>query len=366
MAEANGAGRADDWSQLPQNLLYEILTRVPFDSLHFCRLACSSWRRVTNEPSFISLHRHRTNTFTDFFAKSTKRNPHPSGFTSLDPCPSSSIPPPSLDFLPYRDARILSASHHGILFCQATERQQISTYYVLDPYTKQFRKAPKRPQAGTSLYVFDPATKQMAPRRSRVSSYYVCNPATRQFRVIPSPKTKFRTKAAAVVAGCSSGTALQFKIVRLSEYPRKDDSYTIWEVFSSRTGRWRRCREKIPNFSLSPSAGMEADNVLYWLVDDGKSVFAFDVEREEWSLIPLPEDEGKARTDDKLVVDCEGRLCLIRAARRGGDGDCEVELWAMVDETAGEWKSVRSERVVFGPGESVQFLTSIWEALWCV
>jgi len=336
MEKGGGGQGVVDWSLLPQDISYEILTRVPFETLHSCRKVCALWRRITYEPSFIALHCIRTTTVSGYFIQSLRRNIHSSTFVSFKPLPPS-VPVPSLKFLP-EDTQILSSTHRGILLCKS-------------------------------------------PYKHRMSRHYVCKPASKQFRAIPNPRTRFHAKAVAIVASPSG--ILHFKIVRLSNPTKDIGKLTICEIFDSRTWRWRRYREDLPYLALNSNyPGIEIDNVVHWLVVDSDTIFAFDVIREKWTLIPLPnwlQHEDKVWRDDRLMVGCEGQLCLIRAIRKHHEtGRIELEIWTMADYSATQWKRIQwkriqSERLVdLRAQESVNdfytrqvvFMISMWESLW--
>ena len=58
--------KADDakismYSKLPEEIVEEILLRLPADSVKICRLVCKSWFDLIGDPSFINKHlRHVT------------------------------------------------------------------------------------------------------------------------------------------------------------------------------------------------------------------------------------------------------------------------------------------------------------------
>ncbi|CAO2183975.1 unnamed protein product [Urochloa humidicola] len=240
---------------LPEDQVFELLTRVPLDDLAACRAVSTRWRRITYEPAFAPLHCRRAAAVSGYFVQSMARNRYVADFVSMH---HASPPPPaiSLDFLPSSRVRLEAvASHRGLALCVDSD-------------------TPQRPR------------------------YYVCKPATRQWRVLPNPRVRFLTAATAMAAArpSPSSAGAEFKIVRLSIVPALRDS-TRCEVFDSRRFAWRRAADVLLcPVSLYPSApAVRAHGAAHWLRwpdrDTGaQDVFALDLDSEAWRLIPLPRE----------------------------------------------------------------------------
>ncbi|CAO2207526.1 unnamed protein product [Urochloa humidicola] len=318
--QSNGNDDGDDEkggaAALPEDQVFELLTRVPLDDLAACRAVSTRWRRITYEPAFAPLHCRRAAAVSGYFVQSMARNRYVSDFVSMHDSPPSSPPAPaiSLDFLPPAHVRLEAvAARRGFACCV-----QVDTL-----------------------------------RRTR---YYVCKPATRQWRALPNPRVRFRTAATAMAAarpsssgagGGASAAAAEFKIVRLS-IPALRDMLRC-EVFDSRQFAWRRAADvPLCPESLRPSApAVLAHGAAHWLrwpdQDTGaQDVFAFDLDSEAWRLIPLPR-EVEERDDPwarKLISEVEGRLCLLVMTTEAAAamGEEVLEVWEMAGYAEERWE----------------------------
>ncbi|KAL6661945.1 hypothetical protein ACP70R_001329 [Stipagrostis hirtigluma subsp. patula] len=191
---------------LPEDQVFEMLTRVSLGDLDACRQVSARWRRLTYEPGFARLHCRRAAAVSGYFVQSVARNRYAADFVSMHPSPEASAEAKiSLAFLPSAHVRVVAvAAHGGLAVCCAAD-----------------------------------ADTRRPPR------YYVCKPATRQWRALPSPRTRFRAAATAMVArprpsgDACAAAAVDFKIVRLSSVPARWDCLRC-EVFDSRRFAWRR------------------------------------------------------------------------------------------------------------------------------
>ncbi|XP_029124455.1 F-box protein At5g49610-like [Elaeis guineensis] len=311
-------------SPLPEDAVFEILTRASLESLPACRRVCRQWRRLTYDPLFTSLHCNRTQTISGYFLQTLRRNRYYSSFVSIQPLPPS-VRPLSLDFLP-KDVKIEAVGCRGIVLCTAQEYRGI-------------------------------------PR------YYVCKPATRQWRWIPNPKTRYLTERIAILAG-STG-ALEYKIVRFSR-PKQKLDHLRCEIFDSQSQAWRRSRDvQLPPGSLRHEAAVSVHGALHWLTY-GHGVFAFDVHKESWKLILLPEEVGgdEMRWDCRRLVKCEGQLCLVLVEKEW------VEIWVMGDYKEQRWEkrkvvsleAIREEKLALSIKDiylpDVAFMDSFFRVIW--
>ncbi|KAG1359489.1 F-box protein [Cocos nucifera] len=311
-------------SPLPDDVIFEILTRASLEALPACRRVCRQWRRLTYDPFFTSLHCNRTQTISGYFLQRLRRNHSYSSFVSIQPLPPS-VRPLSLDFLP-KDVKIEAVGCRGIVLCTSQEYHGI-------------------------------------PR------YYVCKPATRQWRWIPNPKTRYLTERIAILA--SSTGALKYKIIRFSQ-PKQKFDYLRCEIFDSQSQAWRRSRDvQLPPGSLRHEAAVSVHGALHWLTYGG-GIFAFDIHEESWKLILLPEEVGEdeMRWDCRKLVKCEGRLCLVLLEKE------RMEIWTMANYKEQRWekrKVVSLEAIMEeNPALSIQdvyssdvaFMDSFFGVIW--
>lgn len=120
------------------------------------------------------------------------------------------------------------------------------------------------------------------------------------------------------------------------------------------------------------------EGVIYWLLKGRDSMLAFDLEREEHKIIPLPHLEREhenvplpRRSVDgfRRLINFGGSLCLVRFSRD------KVSAWTLTDPKSPEWvpeyklrfipRSV--EEIVYSSttDEGVQIAVSSWnEMFW--
>ncbi|RLM60462.1 F-box protein [Panicum miliaceum] len=287
---------------LPEDQVFELLTRVPLDDLAACRVVSTRWRRITYEPAFAPLHCRRAAAVSGYFVQSMARHRYRADFVSMHASPAAAV---SLDFLPSAHVRLEAvAAHRGLACCVEADTR-------------------RRP------------------------CYYVCKPATRQWRALPNPRVRFRTAATAMVARPSSGgaAAAEFKIARFS-VPALRDRLRC-EVFDSRRFAWRRAADvPLCPDSLDPSApAVRAHGAVHWLrwpdqLTGAQDVFAFDLRTEAWRLVPLPRevDERDDPWARKQISAVEGRLCLMVTTEAAAVDEEVLEVWGMAGYAEGRWE----------------------------
>ncbi|XP_058086503.1 F-box protein At5g49610-like [Magnolia sinica] len=301
--DSTKAGPKKEKESLPYDLIPEILTRVPFEYLHTCRLVCKDWESIIHESSFMQLHSERTRTISGFFIQRIVSNRFRKSFISLYQSPN--ILQPSIDFLP-EDVRIMASSRHGLLCCVSEQIQEgrIGKYWQI-------------------------------PR------YYICKPVTKEWRQIPNPKTRYFTERVALVV--QSSKPLHYKLVRFS-WPRHTMSYLQCEIFNSDSWTWKRSENiPLPDLALLlPGPGVLIQGEIHWLTTEN-SIFAFNTDSESWRMIALPrEGPNYLNGHDRVYVDItefKGKLALIYS------NNVWMELWAMENHSEEIWE--RKQAVSF-------------------
>ncbi|KAJ1269555.1 hypothetical protein BS78_07G220500 [Paspalum vaginatum] len=319
-AGREGRSRDDDdkeMTNLPDDQVFEVLTRVPLDDLAACRAVSTRWRAITYEPAFAPLHCRRAGAFSGYLVQTTTRYGcgHIADFVSAHhPSPAA---PLSLDFVP-RPGRPWS-------------REDVRVVAVA-------------PRLGLACCVAA-GTGRSPPR------YYVCKPATRQWRALPNPRLRFPTVATAMAALRSSDGegAVEFRIVRLSSHVRGQYQYDSMrcEVFDSRRFAWRRAEDvPVPSVSLFGwGPAVHAHGAAHWLCCPywdhriTHVVFALDVGTGAWWLIALPREvedvTARYRWSHRQITAVDGRLCLM--VTMGGAGEV-LEVWEMASYAEARWE----------------------------
>ncbi|OVA01621.1 F-box domain [Macleaya cordata] len=279
---------------LPQEVIYEILTRVPLKHLlSRCRLVCKGWRSLTYDSEFKLVHSQRTPTISGYLIQLSSRDEELFHFVSFIH-QSPLIPSPSLDFLPRHVEILSSSSPHGLLCCVS--------YNLQTGYT-----------------------------------FYLCKPATREWLKIPSPKTKqyLTLQTALVVKGCNP---LHYKIIRFSTSP----GYLVYhcEIFNSNYWEWKMLNDIIvchdgefKPYSFIGSAtdpGVLVHGAIHWLSYHGQiSALDVNIDNGSWRIISPPIDDGKLNEKgfsvEKKLVECEGEIGLLYLAL----DEKWLELWVL-------------------------------------
>ncbi|WRX27000.1 F-box domain - like 10 [Theobroma cacao] len=274
---------------LPQDPMFEILTRVSLETLERCRLVSKEWNHVTYEPSFMKLYCKRNGILSGFFIQCLGLKLYTAFASQGNPFQDRSL---SLDMLPVL-AIVRAVSNQGLVYCESL--------------------------------------------RSRF--HYVCKPTTGEWVKIPNPKTRFTTYRNAMVVLHSR--PLHYKVVRLSEPKDASRGCTIiCEIFDSEKGAWKRLENiKSSGFVLlSEAPPVFASGAFHWFTFS-QQIFAFDINSEKWELIDLPENFTDETTFylKKALVQYEGKLALLRYAM---DVD-KVEIWVMENYSRRTWKLAR-------------------------
>ncbi|KAF2301001.1 hypothetical protein GH714_019161 [Hevea brasiliensis] len=277
---------------LPEEMIFEVLMRVTYETLKQCRLTCKRWNHLTYGSTFIHLHCQRTGMVNGYFIQAFEKYRKNSVFI----CQDSSLlvhESPSLGFLPER-VKIEAISNEGLVYC-------VSSGY-----------------------------NGVKPR------YYVCKPTTKEWVKMPNPKTKFLTYKTAMILLQSK--PLHYKIVRFSEPQyRQSRRYFIilCEIFDSASGDWKWAKDiklAMPDF-LNDGVAVYAKGAIHWLTNCGK-ILAFDVRSEKWKLISLPKQlvDDNYESCSKKLVQHEGKLAILY------EKGVKLEIWVMENYFREAWK----------------------------
>ncbi|XP_052181830.1 F-box protein At5g49610-like [Diospyros lotus] len=272
----------------PPDMVLEILSWASLKELDRCKLVSRSWNSLVYDSTFNRLHCQRTSAVFGFFVQNLVSNTHSSEFVAMDQ--SRPVINLSLDFLP-RPVKIEASTNHGLLCCTDQDRG---------------------------------------------STFYVCKPSTRQWRSLPSPKMRYFTGNVAMAVLRSD--PLRFKILRLCKNYRSSSCHYYnnfqCEIFDSDTWAWREQDDVLlpPDAVLlggEPAAA--AAGAVHWLMSNNH-VFAFDMDKESYSVFPLPKpvvaEEDEFRFRAKQLAVYKGRLAFICGAAGHED---DLKVWEMED-----------------------------------
>ncbi|CAM0884624.1 unnamed protein product [Alopecurus aequalis] len=286
----------DLMAKLTDDILADIISRVPYKSTCCCKCVSTRWRDLISHPD----HRKKMpQSLTGFFYESYKSNRFPNiarHFTNVSGKTDPQVDP-SLSFLPkYESIEVLDCCH-GLLRCRCWK-----------------------------------------PTDPKTMDYMVCNPATEKWVVVPA--TKWSSEVAVARLGFEPDVSSHFHVfefVNASVLWEKFDQFVyanerckeVW-IYLSKTGIWSH-KDVIPSTNvvvvpMDSSVFLRGTlylSVLYALV------IAIDFEGNDWRFIPTPvtpyEDDG---IDDIYLS--QGQLYFAHK------GDSELSIWVLEDLTSEE------------------------------
>ncbi|XP_059650389.1 F-box/kelch-repeat protein At3g06240-like [Cornus florida] len=287
--------------ELPQELVFDILSRLPAKSL--CRFKCVSkpWHSLISDPYFAKTHlnNHRRERLifmsykslysVDCTEASSSSKPFPKCNLDLNQPPQDAVIATEIDFPPIEHHtdwfEILGSCDGLLLVVNEVDR------FLLNPSTREFKKLPKCPPVFNSLCTFT-----------------MCG------------------------LGYDS-SADDYKFVTVAW-----DTDTCVIVYSMKTGSWRSIQDVpyecslVEDFLAETSWLVLANGSLHWLTfrsSDGVSVIAaFDVADENFHDVPTP------RSLENYVLGlCElgvfgGCLCLLIQFVSTGNSN-QTDVWVM-------------------------------------
>ncbi|KAM3195175.1 hypothetical protein ACQJBY_071323 [Aegilops geniculata] len=283
--------------KLTEDLLIEILSRVPYKSL--CRFKCVSkrWRGIISRPDHRkALPQHHLHDLAGFLYSS--RSPGPDyflirHFTHVSAGGRTPIDP-SLPFLPNCDRFNLLDSCNGLLLCRRFEAAD-----------------------------------------SRAFDYVVCNPGTEKWVALPLPG--FFSKWQTARLGFDPAVSSHFHVFLFVEDDDDDSDGHVKgvEIYSSKTGVWSH-KDSGWGFPARLMSLSAFGNGFLHFAAIRSAVVAVDVEGTTWRVIPMPCNPFGPEID--LAVGftdlSQGRLYLANIDHRDGQ---KLLIWVLEDYGSEVW-----------------------------
>ncbi|THG21706.1 hypothetical protein TEA_015018 [Camellia sinensis var. sinensis] len=277
-------------SSLPEEVLADILSRLPVKQLLRFRSVSSLWRALIDSSDFVKLHLNRsieTKSNLSLILRDNHRL-YSIEFDSL----SSAVTAVQLDHHPLRCQDYgteVWGSCNGLL-CLANA---LDTLVLWNPSNRNSRRLP-----------------HAAVEFQNLSKYY-------ENRIYGF--------------GYDSGSD-DYKVVRIVAIKGVNDDYFDYEVkvYSLKSNSWHRAK-KFPHFpNLKKSGGALAGGALHWVVTEELEVYtaglivSFDLCREEYGFVPQPDYSDM--NFFMSVQELEGCLSVLCYYYLAG-----VHLWVMKD-----------------------------------
>lgn len=282
---------------LPEDILIEILARVPYRSL--CRFKCVSrpWLALCSDPDLRKRSPQALSGFFCFARDEDEDNDHDLRFLNLSG-KGRPLVDPDLPFL-------TSTWGGGVRFMDCCSSLLLCLCW-----------------------------KSSSPDAD--ADYVVCNPATEKWIVLP-PTKELHPKNI-IRLGFDPAVPSRFAVFVLVQ--DLEDDYEIitgMEIFSSETARWTYKQSK---WDHETSVDDDDDSISAFFNDTlhlttrDSSVITVDTKGETWHkmLMPLSREDT---TDYGFITECQGRLYAMHMDY-SNDG-CQLSVWVLEDYASGRW-----------------------------
>uniref|UniRef100_A0A0D9Z7U3 F-box domain-containing protein n=1 Tax=Oryza glumipatula TaxID=40148 RepID=A0A0D9Z7U3_9ORYZ len=303
-------GRRAPAEALPNDLVEEILLRLPAPSIGRCRAVCKAWLSRTSQPDFLRAHaaaRSCTATVTATATVET-RTTTPRGRS----CATVRIRQLG------RKCSGAVAASLAMSFVSASEPVRSITAVI-----------------GFWDGIQCAAHILFGPGRG-VERYVLCNPLTEACTIVPAPATD-----GFLVGGYTHPTTSRFHIMHANFFTTME---TFWILRLGENSAWREVRRPALattrvciKFLCAPPVRLHG--CLHWLASSASSaqflVAVFNMEREEFRLMEAPGGQGVR--DDNLshshtmmgihITHCHGKLCALV----GEPGANALGMWVLED-----------------------------------
>ncbi|OVA18906.1 F-box domain [Macleaya cordata] len=256
---------------LPEEIITDIISRLPVESILECRRVCKTFKTLLRHPFFAHLHllRHSHSLRLDH---DDDQKYHSHSYTAA------------------------ASSKVGFFTLRKLEDNRYHIYYgecddENDEYCKTLTKI-KHPSLKCPIFVGScNGLLCLGVKRHRVSydPAYICNPITREYVNLPKLIAKHVDDQIVSGFGYHPKTN-EYKVVRIY-YDADQPSVGQVQVYTLGGGTgWRNKGEtkyKLRH-SFEEPHGILANGALHWLVEKGLKIVSFDLADEEFCLLPSP------------------------------------------------------------------------------
>ncbi|KAL0742863.1 hypothetical protein Bca4012_084376 [Brassica carinata] len=297
-------------NSIPDELIIEILSRVPAKAIPFCRCVCKEWKSLFRTPAF-----------TDSFLAISSAQPR---ILLTFKCNRkwhfySTPQPRDLD----KELSVVEADYHMTLNGGSGPERCLSLQ-------------------GFTCLIDRPGEKERVP--------VICNPCTRQHLTLP--KVKAKNSDLRTFFGYDP-IKKEFKVLcmTVTKY-RKQVNSKEHQVLAIGEGRlsWRKIKCLFPHYPERERDGICINGILYYVARSDKTclIASFDVRSEEFGLINMP--EGSELTNISALVNFKGKLCAVVYSSSHG------ELWVLDDTQKEKW----SKHSFVSPDTDFEGVKSTW------
>ncbi|KAF8401284.1 hypothetical protein HHK36_012217 [Tetracentron sinense] len=275
----------------PEEVVLQILARLPIKYLFRFKSVCKLWCRLPSDKYFIQLYNELSIKNPMVLVEVIKSLCVKSSFICVDS--SRGVSEFSLDFL--NDRVKIRASCNGLLCCASIPNKGV---------------------------------------------YYVCNPMTREFKLLPRtrerPATRFHPDDEATLVGlaCNLSTP-KFSVVLAGfhrPFGRRPLNSFICLVYDSETNKWRRSiSSRSDGFThMNRNQVVFASGSLHWLTESSY-ILVFDLDDEVWRKIRLPNEVVCESGNRVHLLELDGCVSMIQIS------EAWMNIWVLKDYEREEW-----------------------------
>lgn len=295
--------KRDETPELFDEIIWEILTRLPVESLLRFRSVSKAWLAIISDPSFIHAHLH-------FHRHIQQQNPScflvsPYVFLQRRRGPASKPKPISTDI-----------SFYQWRLKEGTRSRRGRTATLI--YERHF-------PAGEFGMTFEMAHCDGLVLLPTDSKTYVFNPGTRDAIVLPESKRNalpLHDTCLPVGLGFDASSG-RYKVARAFCRSSHDNPMKMvamgMEVFTvngEEAGSWRETMEDPPYIMLSSQTARHCRGYLFYLIDKKKhrnpprGLIRFSLQDETFGVTPLlPYMDPQVEDKDLVLSELDGELC---------------------------------------------------------
>ncbi|KQK04978.1 hypothetical protein BRADI_2g17150v3 [Brachypodium distachyon] len=314
---------------LPDDLITEVLLRLPIKSILRFRAVRRSWAALLSSKDFCSLHH---------MAISSKvSQPQPPKILLVSPTATRSAGTTSL-YLTSPPSRSRPREDDLLFTLDDCPSPRPNSVDIVMP----------KPCYGLTL-LYD------APERA----YHVCNAATRAVTHLP-PYTGPGLFSTAGL-GFDARTR-EYKVLRLITQHFYDKEVISCDVYTPGASRWRPAAHGVPfsllHFATSAITHAEMNSVppvfangfLHWLINPSlvvrrprAAVLTFSLAEETFGSVRSPHFwtpgvlRSWAQSEKEHLVELDDQLCIVRDLRSGIPSASSLEIWKLLDYGNGGW-----------------------------
>ncbi|KAI3901827.1 hypothetical protein MKW92_047717 [Papaver armeniacum] len=277
----------------PEEVILQILARLPVKSLYKCKSVCKNWYRIPSQNYFITLFNDISSKNPMILVEIIKSFYVKSSYICVDRF--KGVGEFSLDFIKGDRVKV-RASCNGLLCCASIPNKGV---------------------------------------------YYVCNPMTREYKLLPKtrerPMTRFHPDDEATLVGLGVDMVKgKFNVVLAGFYRpfgrRPLDSF-VCLVYDSEVNGWKRSVTSLnEEFThMNKNQVVFVNGYLHWLTYSCMYVLVFDIENDVWRKILLPKEVLNGCGHRVHLLELDGFLSMVQIS------DSWMTIWVLKDYAEEEW-----------------------------